>query len=78
MDYRIFHFLASATFSYEFLIYGILVGLITPILSLLLEVIDLSSSIYYLGGLYYLTLFMTRNEMSHREQYTKHSSVTYQ
>jgi preprotein translocase subunit SecE len=42
----------------NFLIYGILVGLITPILSLLLEVIDLSSSIYYLGGLYYLTLFI--------------------
>jgi preprotein translocase subunit SecE len=42
----------------NFLIYGIAIGLITPLLSLLLEVIDLSSSIYYLGGLYYLMLFI--------------------
>jgi len=42
----------------NFLIYGILIGLITPLISFLLEVIDLSNSLFYFGGLYYLMLFV--------------------
>tara|TARA_B100001989_G_C24419729_1_gene403379 strand:- start:445 stop:822 length:378 start_codon:yes stop_codon:yes gene_type:complete len=42
----------------NFLIYGILIGLITPLISFLLEVIDLSNSVFYFGGLYYLMLFV--------------------